>query len=193
MQSYPHKMVISLTFLMIIFVIMPGGCIGSNNTSNSSTNKYIVINEVKQVNAKVVEGQLYNFTSPMMFMNDATPEPVYPDQPGKYNVNVNSSLKMLYFGYYSLYGPYRNITSVRGIYSYPYQLDSGVIILGSDQNGTVLMSYNNESINLDLGKDWSSPITSTNIENTTGYNGSLVKIEYDTNWWIYSEPNLYNK
>ena len=193
MNTDAKKMIILLTLFLIISVILISGCVGTNNSSNSATSKYIAIDEVKQEDANVIEGQLYNFTAPIMFMNDATLEPVYPDQPGKYGVTANRSLSALYFNYYSLYGPYRNVTFVRGIYGFPYRLESGVIILGIDQNSTVRMRYNNESINLTMGDMWKSPIVSSRIENRTGYNGSLVKIEYDTYWWIYSEPGSYSK
>jgi hypothetical protein len=152
-----------------------------------------VIEEVRQENAEVIEGQLYSFTPPIMFMNDATPVPIFPDDPGRYGVTVNGSLSILYFNYYSLYGPYRNITFVRGIYGFPYQLASNVTILGVDQNGTVHMSYENQSIDLAHNDMWKSPIVSSRIDNTTGYNGSIVKIKYDTYWWIVNDPGSYLK
>jgi hypothetical protein len=178
---------------IIISSLLICGCTSSNsNTSKDNySGKYIVIDEVKQVAAKVIDVRPNNSTPFPMFMNDATPYPVYPDQPGKYGVTVNSSLSILCFNYYSLYGPFRNITSVRGIYNFPYQLESGVTILGIDQNGTIKMCYSNETFNLDNGTFWSSPIVSSSIGNSTGYNGSLVKLEYDTNWWIYYEPSSY--
>jgi hypothetical protein len=108
---------ILLPLLFLSVCVLISGCTSRNAGTNDS--RYIVIEEVQQVNANVIEGQLYNFTPPIMFMNDATLEPVFPDQPEHYGVGVND-LQVLYFSYYSLYGPYRNVTSVQGIYSFPY-------------------------------------------------------------------------
>ncbi len=183
---------ILLLMILISICVLISGCTSRN--AGTDNVHYIVIEEVQQVNAKVIEGQLYNFTPPLMFMNDATPEPVFPDQPEHYGVTVNNSLSILYFSYYSLYGPYRNITSVQGIYDFPYKMKSGVTILGLDQNGTVHMRYGNDSIDLDPGvRDWGSPVVSSRIENVTGFDGKPVKIEYDTHWRIYTQPGWHGK
>lgn len=186
-----NPLIISTLIFISIFVLI-SGCTSRN--AGTDNVHYIVIEEVQQVNAKVIEGQLYNFTPPIIFMNDATPEPVFPDQPERYSITVNNSLSILYFSYYSLYGPYRNITSVQGIYGFPYQLKSGVTILGVDQNGTVRMCYGNDSFDLEPGvRGWSSPLVSSRIENVTGFDGKRVKVEYDTSWWIYTQPGWHGK
>lgn len=125
-----------------------------------------------------------------MFLHDNTPVPVYFDQPGRY-VTVNSSLKILCFGYYRQEGGlFNNLTYVRGIYGFPYQMESGVTITGVNQNGTIQMRYNNELINLSHGETWDSPIISTRIGTYRSFPGN-VTLEVDMNWWIYNEMDSY--
>ena len=181
----------AVLILMAVTCILVSGCASKNDSQ--SYDSYIVIEEVRQENAEIIEGWLYEPQIQLPFMNDATPVPIFPDDPDRYGVTVNGSLHILYFSYYSLYGPYRNITFVRGIYSFPYQLASNVTIYDIDQNGTIHMSYDNQSIDLAHGKTWKSPVVSSRIENRTGYNGSIVKIKYHTYWWILNEPNSYMK
>jgi hypothetical protein len=125
-----------------------------------------------------------------MFLHDNTPVPVYHDQPGRY-VTVNSSLKILCFGYYRQDGGmFNNLSYVRGIYGFPYRMESGVTITGVDQNGTIQMSYNNESINLGHGETWESPIISSRIATFSSYPGNAT-LEFNMSWWIYNEKESY--
>ncbi len=78
-----NPLIISTLIFISIFVLI-SGCTSRN--ADTDNVHYIVIEEVQQVNAKVIEGQLYNFTPPIIFMNDATPEPVFPDQPERYSI-----------------------------------------------------------------------------------------------------------
>jgi hypothetical protein len=56
------------------------------------------------------------------------------------------------------------------IYSLPYDLEPGLTISSIDKNGTVSMSYGNESVDLQSGHTWKSPVISTwNETNTIKY------------------------
>lgn len=87
---------------------------------------------------------------------------------------MNESLKILYGTYSIRDTPEHRVAdlSVKGIYEYPYQLESGPTILGVDLNGTIRMSYNNESFYLYNQSEWESPVTTGDIEtinHTTWY------------------------
>jgi hypothetical protein len=61
---------------MIIFFVyaLISGCTGKND--GTYVDLYVVIEEIRQKNAQVVEGQLYQY--PFPFMNDVTPVPIFP-------------------------------------------------------------------------------------------------------------------
>jgi|AGTN01.3.fsa_nt_gi hypothetical protein len=185
MRLWFNNGITALALLIVAIAISISGCTGGNSDSS----KYIVIEEVysEQTNASGP----YNLS---LLWNDATPEPMYFDQPGRY-VKDADNLKVLYFREFERGGPHRNVTSVRGIYEFPYQLDSGAIIHGMSENGTLHMSYDNKTFDLtpfdsSSSSFWSSPVVSSWTENLYGLNGPQEAV-ITAHWWFVND-GLYN-
>jgi len=91
------------------------------------------------------------------------------------------------------------------VYSLPYDLEPGLTISHINKNGTVELSYGNESINLPPQSTWKSPIISTwNETNTINYpppdgiTGEDHGINYTytiqfTRAWNIENMGIYNK
>ncbi|MGA9141770.1 MAG: hypothetical protein WBZ29_16210 [Methanocella sp.] len=167
-----------LVLMTVVVTISVSGC----TSGGSGSSEYVVIEEVysEQTNATGP----YNLS---LLWNDATPEPMYFDQPDRY-LKVNDSLKVLYFREFERGGPHRNVTSVRGVYEFPYQLDSGAVIRGMSENGTLHMSYDNKTFDLppfDYSQSsfWNSPVVSSWTENLYGPNGPQEAV-ITAHWWF---------
>jgi hypothetical protein len=130
---------------------------------------------------------------------------LYPPEPfDKYFVvkglhcNVNNSLK-IYYGTDNVQDWPTGIdtrTNRRGIYGYPYTLDSGPTILGVDRNGTVHMLYYNKSVYLKVGEGLESPILS-NGTRAIDWFGSPFKVGYNvtasiTNIGVFNKTDIKN-
>lgn len=154
---------------------------------------YVAIKEVAFDTGTIIHGSypypgmpvpppFFNYMGPM------SPSDKYPE--------VNNSLKILYGHYQEHESPetLNSYLSVIGINNFPYQTDSGAIILNVDKNGTVFMTYNNTSINLSVSDTWTSPIVSTRLDtvNTTNYSYvARYNLSYEfTNLGIFEKSNL---
>ncbi len=174
-------------FILLTCTILFGGCIvGDNKQNELPTNKYIAVEEIHWDHGVVVEGYFE-------YIREAVPAPIVEyDSAGKY-VENNNSLKILY-GFYHSHdmpeGMWRDL-NISGIYEYPYQLESGAKIIGTNHNGTIILSYNNETIPLDVGKKWESPNVETRFEDRS-YPNSTYKVKITTTWTIENK-GIYNK
>ena len=207
MDVVKRHFVLWCSILIIIMSIVPiCGCLtgSKDGPSNTSTNVYIAPYEKSDENYQIIEGK---YTLPTMA---ATPQPQEYSQ-FDYNYSnhyswyptKNDSLKILYGTYYFHLTPQRqweDQLNVRGIYSYPYSCESGLVINDVDNNGTIYATYNNESVILKTGDVWTSPVFSI-MENRTymgiDYNVSIKKEMYykallNTTWTV-KNLGVYNK
>jgi hypothetical protein len=161
--------VIKKVLLLIILVGMVpiNGCINS-----LSDDQYVVIEETVIIDGKLLSGEypkmpvvqlplVYDINNPAL-----DPPFSYPE--------INRSFKALYglrFNVFSPEGYFYNLSSVEGIYEFPYQLESGLTITSIDKSGTLNMIFNNKSITLKPGNRWKYPGNITRIEmvNRTSY------------------------
>jgi hypothetical protein len=172
---------------------------GSMQVDNSlSPNKYVAIQEERNDVGTIVSGYNPAFPEapvPQLFLYNTSMVIAFYNKSGIYPPNypeMNQSLKILQGTYYIDTSParYNNNLVVRGIYNFPYNSESGASILGVDKNGTVEMMYGNESIHLNSGDSWTSPITQTRNETVNGiYNGKnyTAIIKYSTTWQIINK------
>jgi hypothetical protein len=82
---------------------------------------------------------------------------------------TNDSLKMI-IGVVNLKESIVRLTTdlhVLEVYSLPYELEPGLTINHIDKNGTIELSYENESINIPTGSTWKSPVISVWNETNT--------------------------
>jgi hypothetical protein len=154
----------SLLILCILSsIILACGCI-TGDQNILPPGKYIAIQEVVRDSGTFISGH-YPYPGmaqpmwPFYYDRSALPPAGYPtDYP-----RMNDSLKIL-LGVYDIKESNISLTtrlSVAGIYELPYMLEPGLKIIGVDRNGTVEMSYGNESISLPPGSAWRSPAIST--------------------------------
>lgn len=183
-----------------------------NDTQNSthdglqtslSQDKYVAVEEHQQVTSRLVNG-----SNP--FTHWAGPQPVYFNYDGSANGSdwtlsiswrndnpnygyypvVNDSFKMLYGSTYHRDVDMRATrTGIRitGIYGFPHTSEAGFTIENVDRNGTVYARYNNISIVLKPGEQWTSPVTATEVRS---YNGTFIDkpyaytAEFNTTWTL---------
>jgi hypothetical protein len=170
--------------LLIVCLILICGCLGTSSNSLPS-NKYVAVEEYMFTNCTLIEGNLSWFmphiTLPVIFNYDgsvngsnwADGSSWWKSGPGDYYYpTINDSFKVLYGTiYYRELDPYDTSTGlrVRGVYGFPYTFQSGFSIDSIDKNGTVFGSYNNTSIVLKVGDQWTTPaFTMTNRKTVTG-------------------------
>jgi hypothetical protein len=171
------------------------GCT-NHDSSFLPLNQYVAIEEEMYDNGVLIAGTpgIPEAPLPPIFYYDNTiPRYIYPpDYPP-----MNDSLKIVYGTFYTDSTPeyLRKRLNVHGIYEYPYPLESGPIITNVDRNGTVQMTYDNESINLNVNDAWTSPVISTRVVNLSGTSARLMNdsviggnytytVKYTTTWKV---------
>ncbi len=132
-----------------------------------------------------------------------SPEQQYSsDYPSK-----NYSLKTLVGVVYKIDSPFHSSASldhIVGVYNLPYNIeplpdtsDLGLTITNVDKNGTVELSYENESFYVEPGSNWTSPIVSTyNLSQNLTFpiNGSYYKYALCFNrTYELENKGLFNK
>lgn len=193
--------------LIIMFISSLTFVCGCSETNlNSSSNEYLVLMVEHNDEGTIISGavppeHVYQMPEPFYYNKDLVHSqygysvdhaPGYPE--------INESLKVLFGVYYNelRQGNQSGHLIVSGIYSYPYGLENGPTILDVTENGTVLLSYDNSSIDLKINDTWRSPVISTRSETynetytTTDNNGKnstrnyQYTVKWDTTWTIHS-------
>jgi hypothetical protein len=154
----------SLLILCILsFIVMDCGCIaGDQNVLPPG--KYVALQEEVRDSGTFISGH-YPYPGmaqpmwPFYYGGHALPPDGYPPN----YPPLNDSLKIL-LGSYGIKESNISLTvslNVAGVYELPYTLEPDLKIIGVERNGTVTMSYGNESITLPPGSAWKSPAIST--------------------------------
>jgi len=111
---------------------------------------------------------------------------------------VNDSFKALYGTmYYVDLSPGDTVTGmrIRGVYNYPYICESSFELQDIDLNGTLYGSFENTSIVLRSGEQWTSPVV-TEIKSGGGtgldQNHFSYTARYNTTWTI-TNLGLFDK
>jgi len=177
--------------------------------------KYVAIQEHMKTTCTIINGSyntLPHITLPVIFDYDGSVTGSNPAQgsswtdasgyiSNNYYPAVNDSFKALYGStYYRDVAPMDTRTGVRikGSYRYPYAFESGFVLNDIDRNGTIYGSYDNASIVLRSGEQWTSPI-STEIKSSSGtdmfqkpysYTASFNTTWTITNLGILDKSNL---
>jgi hypothetical protein len=201
----------TITYGLIMFLLMvsifTSGCINNVNGNDLSSKKYVAIEADLRADGNIISGYLPPTASgdamppiPFYYNKDLVHMYYYNnsvDYPLEYPIK-NESMKILLGEYHIQNRPWTETRtlSVIGIYGYPYTFDNGPTILNVDKNGTVQMAYHNQSFNVTVGEEWTSPIISTNVET---YNGTTIvegaysyTVKFNTTW-IISNLGLYEK
>ncbi len=196
-----------LIFSALLFCMLFCGCVQDNQKSLSPGN-YVAIQQEKSELGRVVNG-----TVPFPGLAQITTQ-FYYNKSERYPLDyppINESFKGILGTYYRKESVERLTTYLitSGIYSLPYETESGVTILDIDNNGTLVMTYdyqpyvtltpgtthNAQYIHLPPGATWDSPVISTINETRTGnftgidYN---YTISYSTTWRI-TNKGVFNK
>lgn len=159
--------------LILMGLVFLCGCISGGNSL--PINKYVAIQEDMREDSTLISGSVpYRHgppPTPIFYYNKDILKTIYKSEsyPPEYPP-MNESLKIL-LGTYRMFDrtQYMDISfNVSGIYGYPYKLDSGLIILNVDENGTVQMEYDNKPIYLGINETWVSPIVSTRYDTLNG-------------------------
>lgn len=183
-----------------------------NDTQNSThddqqtslpPDKYVAVEEHQQVTSRLANG-----SNP--FKRWAGPRPVFFNYDGSANGSdwtldiswrndnpnygyyplINDSFKVLYGStYYHDVDMRATRTGIRitGIYGFPHTSETGFTLENVDRNGTVYARYNNTSLVLKPGEQWTSPVTATEIKS---YNGTYMDnfyaytAEFNTTWTL---------
>ena len=197
-----------LPILLICFIAIAFGCVtdktnqATGQASPLPSDKYVAIDEYLATNATVTNGSydgLPHITPPVFYDYDGS---VSGDNPASgsswenatayisdlYYPAVNTSFKALYGTvYYHDVAPMDTRTGVRvrGIYGYPYVLESGIVISDIDSNGTIFGSYHNTTITLRSGEHWTTPaLVDMKSSRNTGGNQSSYTAAFNTTWTI---------
>jgi hypothetical protein len=189
-----HIFVYGSILLAVLVFTLVCGCMTESNSLQSD--KYVAIEEEMNDDGVLIAGTpgIPEAPLPPIFDYDNTiPRYSYPSN---YPL-MNDSLKILYGTFYTDSTPeyLRKRLNVRGIYEYPYTLESGPIITNVDRNGTVQMTYDNTSISLKVNDAWTSPVISTRVVNVSGTSARLVNdsviggnytytVKYTTTWKV---------
>jgi|AGTN01.2.fsa_nt_gi hypothetical protein len=167
-----------LLLIFIVCIAAISGCAADKkNTADSlSDDKYVAVQENYLTRCTLINGS-YNLpphiTPPDPFIYDGSLNGsnivgsgqagwsnLRPENLNNYYPEVNDSFKALYGTlYYRDLAPSDTSTGlrVRGVYSLPYTFQSGFVLQDIDRNGTVYGSYDNVSIVLHEGEQWTSP------------------------------------
>lgn len=191
--------------LLLIFIVCLAavcGCAADNKNPGDSlpADKYVAVVENLQTVCTIIEGnytQLPHMTPWLSFVYDGSANGSSPGGNWAsftpfdgYYPAVNDSFKLLYGTvYYRDVSPANSMTGIRirGVYSFPYMLQSGFQLQSIDRNGTIYGSYNNASIVLRSGEQWVTPITSEiKSGHGTGFRGDPYSYtaSFNTTWKI---------
>jgi hypothetical protein len=204
LESYCIILLLLAGFLIVC------GCLGASSNTLPST-KYVALEAELRDDGTITSGwspQGDAVPPGIFFYNKDLVHSVYGDSldhaPGY--PPANESMKILLGQYYTesrAWNQKGNLT-VMGVYGYPYAFENGPTILNIDRNGTVRMTYDNESIDLKTGDSWKTPVISTRSENYSGsyiegdINGTSrdVYYSYTVEWvttWTIRNLGAYDK
>jgi hypothetical protein len=183
---------------ILIFSLLVCGCTASNSNVSRDTlpqDKYVAVEEYMQTSCTIINGS-YNFPPhitlpPISFDYNGSDNGSNPADGNSwygfhrfisndYYPAVNDSFKALYDStYYRDVAPLDTRTGmiIKGIYRYPYVFESGFVLNNIDGNGTLYGSYNNTSIVIRSGEQWTSPL-STEIKGGSGTDLSQKPYSY---------------
>jgi hypothetical protein len=202
-KSMRHQIfVYGLILLAVLVLVFVCGCMTESNSLQSD--KYVAIEEEMNDNGVLIAGTpgIPEAPLPPIFEYDNTiPRYSYPQG----YPPMNDSLKILDGGFYTDSTPeyLRKSLNVRGIYAYPYQLESGPVITNIDRNGTIQMVYDNKSTYLKVNDEWTSPIITTRVANINGTSVRFIDgnvtggnytytVKYTTTWKV-TNRGLFEK
>ena len=204
-----------LIVCILILIILVDGC--TNLNSSTTKNKSNIINDTIPADKYIAVYEEYTNTSSLIGNTTyipLSPMPIpYPTLPFDYNNStgnvlnmlsntyiINDSFKILYGNMEHYYSPWAygdEGTFLCGVYELPFTVEDGFTISKVAGNGTIYAAYNNESILLNPGDNWTSPIITgtgmgryyTDYANNTFYSWP---ISYNTSFTI-TNMGIYNK
>ena len=196
----------ALIILFIACVIFVCGCTSTTPApvSNSlPSDKFVTIYEEYHDEGTVIEG-----TGIVSYIPVPCPVPMPFDNnfiktDSQQYQSIHKNFKVYYGTFYFRYYPYNGYTTAnyRVIDGFPYTLESNLMILDVDKNGTINASYMNQSIILKIGDKWQSP-TATRIKNESlqllvngNYFSGVYKpfvVQYNTSWSVENK-GLFDK
>lgn len=186
------------------FLVVVSGCTGIDGNALPQE-KYVAIQEDLNTGSAIVEGNYtlyphivppplpYNYDGSVNgsnWVSGSSWDNNYPAIFDNYYPAVNDSFKVLYgTTYYRDVALYDTSTGmrIRGVYSFPYRLESGFVLQSIDRNGTIYGSYNNTSIVLWCGEQWMSPAAiEIRSGNGTGFDQKpfAYMASFNTTWTI---------
>jgi hypothetical protein len=196
---------VGLPLIIVVCLVTLCGCTnGDSDPGNSmATGEYVAVQENYLTDCTIITGS-YNLpphiTLPNVFIYDGSLNGssiagggwsnLRPEYFDNYYPEVNRSFKALYGTiYYRDLAPGDTSTGVRirGVYSMPYGFQSGFVLQDIDRNGTVYGSYNNASIVLHRGEQWTSPVFSeVRGGSGTGLDGQHFSYtaSFNTTWTV---------
>lgn len=180
-QGMKHRLLI---ICLLSWIIVVSGCSISNQNSLPS-DKYVALYEEIHDVGEVVSG-----VSPMT-EGAQPPIPFFYDKssynpPGGFPYPINDSLKILFGGYTQKESRVRLVTSLNvvEIYDFPNTPGPGLTITAVENDGTVKMMYDNESVEIAPGHIWTAPAipkwneTNVGTDPSSGINGQVNRINY---------------
>ncbi|HUL62354.1 MAG TPA: hypothetical protein VLT35_04765, partial [Methanocella sp.] len=170
-----RKARLPLILISIVSLVAACGC-STNNAGKADSlpgNKYVAVEESMTIRCTLINGSyglLPHATPSDSFIYDGSlngDSTAYggwtnlkPEALDNYYPAINDSFKVLLGTYY-----YRELSPgdmstglrVKGVYNFPYALQSGFVLRDIDRNGTIYGSYGNASIVLLSGELWETP------------------------------------
>jgi hypothetical protein len=204
-----------LPLTLIICLVAISGCLANNKISGDSlpADKYVAVQEDLSTSCTLIEGS-YNLPPhitlpPLPFFYDGSAngsnwasrtswKNAYPQLNNNYYPAVNDSFKVLYGTiYYRDIAPRDTRTGmrIRGVYGLPYACESGFVLQNIDRNGTIYGSYDNTSIVLRIGEQWTSPVF-TEIKSGNGTGMDQKPFSYTANFnttWTITNLGIFDK
>jgi hypothetical protein len=180
--------------------------VNPQNTSVAfSQNTYVAVLEEYNNKSTLIGNTPYTPIRPMAI---PTPVPnfVYnrPDDYTLYELQangnaVNDSFKILLGKISYIDTPtslgYLGMT-IKGIYAFPYTIEKGFTIVDVTNNGTMIATYNGQTIYLKPGENWSSIISSVNTTGAYLANRDMTELPWPVNNEIsitITNKGIYNK
>ena len=175
--------------LSLIIIVNVSGCTSSSSNYNLSKDKYVAVEETVHNYGFIISGQY-----PYPGMAQPAPRFYYQGPAPTDYPTVNETLKILLgVRHHNEYPPVGLTTSiaVKGIYDYPYQSESGPVILNVSNNGTIFMTYNNTQFNLSINETWTSPRINTSINAQKVDNYTYI-VQYQR-WYEFTNIGMFEK
>lgn len=153
------KLLTAYLILIICILFTPGCTNGENQTPDQisgvfSSEKYVVLEDKNIINGAILEGYYGGHYSHRPYVTVDYSDSKYH---GSLDVGVNNeSLKIFYVKKEQMntYKELGGIDSEFGVYALPDKINDGPTVMSIGQNGTVNVTYNNQTLSLEPGDSW---------------------------------------